>query len=273
MDLYSQRSLLINLLLYKNDYEIQYICYLLYDLLNVSSCEINDNSQTIIYESLPYKIQSYMKDAISYTIKYNNEMNEKYDIHKITLEQQIYMLKANEVVKEKAMAKLKEIKGKPDEFGLKAKQYLEGLIKIPFGVYREEPILKKIKEYNKWYQRFIIILESFFNELQIPKKEKYTNIEILKNIKKIEEFINKNVLDIIEKTLEKQTTKQILQIVQYINSNKIIKKEDKIQISNKRKTDYINKILEFLKNSIITQLEIYDQIYIENPLSLAHFIL
>ena len=271
LDIFSQRNMLINLLLYKNDYEIQYICYLLYDLLNVSSNDNNTpNSQIIIYESLPQKIQSYLKDVVSYTVKYTNEMNEKYDIHKITLEQQIYMLKASEHVKEKAMTKLKEIKGKPDELGLKAKQYLEGLIKIPFGVYREEPILKRIKEYNKWFIRFITVIETFFNELQITKKEKYTNIEMLKIIKNIEQFINTNVLDIIKKSLDKQTLKQIIQIIQSINITKKTKKEEKINISKQTKDNFIKKIIEYLNDNSNIQLEVYDHIHIENPLSLVN---
>ena len=271
LDIFSQRNMLINLLLYNNDYEIQYICYLLYDLLNVSSNDNNTpNSQIIIYESLPQKIQSYLKDVVSYTVKYTNEMNEKYDIHKITLEQQIYMLKASEHVKEKAMAKLKEIKGKPDELGLKAKQYLEGLIKIPFGVYREEPILKRIKEYNKWFIRFITIIESFFNELQISKKEKYTNIEMLKIIKNIEQFINTNVLDIIKSSLEKQTLKQIIQIIQSIKITKKTKKEEKINISKQTKDNFIKKIIEYLNNNLNIQLDVYDHIHIDNPLSLVN---
>ena len=271
LDIFSQRNMLINLLLYNNDYEIQYICYLLYDLLNVSSNDNNaPSSQLIIYDSLPNKIQSYLKDAVSYTVKYTNEMNEKYDIHKITLEQQIYMLKANENVKEKAMTKLKEIKGKPDELSLKAKQYLEGLIKIPFGVYREEPILKRIKEYNKWFIRFITVIETFFNDLQITKKEKYTNIEMLKNIKTIEQFIKTNVLNIVKNSLEKQTIKQIMQIIQSINLTKKIKKEDKITISKQTKELFIKRVIDFLNENPTTQLEVYDQIHIENPLSLVN---
>ena len=46
-------------------------------------------------------------------------------------------MKADEKIKEKAILKLKEIKGKPDQMGLKAKQYIEGLLKIPFNIYRE----------------------------------------------------------------------------------------------------------------------------------------
>ena len=39
------------------------------------------------------------------------------------------------------MLKLKEVKNKSEDSGTKARQYLEALLKIPFGVYREEPVL------------------------------------------------------------------------------------------------------------------------------------
>jgi hypothetical protein len=165
LDLYSQRNMLINLLTYNIDQEIQYICYLLYDLITANTGDSENSENISIYESLPWKIKSNFKDVVKYTIKNTSDMLQKYDINKITLEQQIYLLKANEVVKEKAIAKLKEIKGKPDELGTKAKQYLEGLIKIPFGIYREEPILKKMKDINKWFLRSITIISQLFPEL------------------------------------------------------------------------------------------------------------
>ena len=43
--------------------------------------------------------------------------------------------------------KLKEIKSKPEDSGGKAKHYLEGLLKIPFGIYCTEPILNKIPDF------------------------------------------------------------------------------------------------------------------------------
>ena len=45
------------------------------------------------------------------------------------------------LVKEKAMTKLKEVKAKSEDSGSKAKQYLDGLLKIPFGIFKKEPAL------------------------------------------------------------------------------------------------------------------------------------
>ena len=51
----------------------------------------------------------------------------------------------------------KEIKNKPDDSGIKAKQYLEGLLKIPFNNYKEEPVLKIAKNKNKNFINLIIL--------------------------------------------------------------------------------------------------------------------
>ena len=65
---------------------------------------------------------------------------------KIPIEQQICLLKANDSVKEKAMVKLKELKAKSEDSGSKARQYLDGLLKIPFGIYNREPIMELLKK-------------------------------------------------------------------------------------------------------------------------------
>jgi hypothetical protein len=95
LDIYSQRSMLIHLLIYNIDDEIQYICYLLYDLLTANTNDSTDNKlQAFMYESLPWNIKNYFKDVVKYTMKYTNDIIQKYDIHRISLEQQIYLLKA-----------------------------------------------------------------------------------------------------------------------------------------------------------------------------------
>ena len=275
-DPYLQRSVLITLLTYKNDDEIQYLCYILNDLILSNNSEESNNLH-YIYDSLPYNLKKNMKNAIKYTVKYTNEMLQKYDLHKITLEQQIYLMKANDVVKEKAIAKLKEIKSRSDETGLKAKQYLEGLLKIPFNVYREEPILKKIKEINKVFNRFISSTEQLFpdekvdNKKEEEKKEKYSIIEIIKTVRNKEDFLNNNVLECIEKTISTQTNKQVLNIIHHINTIKKSKKEKKLQITNKSKKEYIYDIINYVtqnKNDKVIVSDIFDIVHTDIPISL-----
>ena len=165
LDLYTQRSMLINLLLYKQDDEIQYICYLLYELVAMK------DSEDLLYNTLPWKLKQGFNELIKCSSKKANDIMKKYEANQVTLEQQIYLMKANDSIKEKAMLKLKEIKGKPDEMCLKAKQYIEGLLKIPFGMYREEPLLKKVKELNDWYARIMNVIRKVYSRFDYYKKD------------------------------------------------------------------------------------------------------
>ena len=58
-------------------------------------------------------------------------------------------MKVSESVKEKAMIKLKEVKAKSEDSGSKARQFLDGLLKIPFGVYKQEHMLNSLKIHSR----------------------------------------------------------------------------------------------------------------------------
>ena len=185
-DMYTKRNILINLLICSSNYENQYLAYLLYDILsNDSNGNVDTQEQTILFDSFPWSIKQYFKQAMKKTIQYTNELSN-FDINKIPLEQQICLLKASDSVKEKAMMKLKEVKAKSEDSGSKARQYLDALLKIPFNVYRREPILNvmdKIKtQFRDTCKKHNIC--TVFPE--IPNKEKYTSIEVLKYVKKIQ---------------------------------------------------------------------------------------
>ena len=185
-DMYNKRNTLVSLLVRSSNYENQYLAYLLYDLLsNDSNGNVDTQEQTILFDSFPWNVKQSFKQAMKKTIQYTNELSN-FDINKIPLEQQICLLKAADSVKEKAMMKLKEVKAKSEDSGSKARQYLDGLLKIPFGVYKREPILNMMekirsnfKEMHKKHS-----LEKIFHDIKI--KDKYTSIEVLKYIKKIQ---------------------------------------------------------------------------------------
>ena len=185
-DMYNKRNTLISLLIRSSNYENQYLAYLLYDLLsNDSNGNVDTQEQTILYDSFPWTIKQSFKQAMKKTIQYTNELSN-FDINKIPLEQQICLMKASDNVKEKAMMKLKEVKAKSEDSGSKARQYLDGLLKIPFGVYKREPILNIMdivrNNFKDMYKKYNI--DTIFPE--IKPKDKYTSIEILKHIKKIQ---------------------------------------------------------------------------------------
>ena len=200
-DLYKQRTILIQLLLKHNDPEFKYLSYLLYDLLsNDSNGDVDTHDQTLLYDSLPWNVKKFFRDAMTNTIKYTSNLNN-FNMSDIPIEQQICMLKVDDKVKEKAMVKLKEIKAKSEDSGSKARQFLDGLLKIPFGVYRKEELLDYIdvikKEYNimvKYIQEHddMFTVENVTSNIDVMKCCHYiknTYLHTLKN-KQINRLIN-----------------------------------------------------------------------------------
>lgn len=279
LDAYSQRGMILNLLRYDNDADVNYISYLLYEVLSLNLSENNETKQMqSLYESLPWKIKITFKDVLKKSITAANEVMQKYDVSQISLEQQIYLLKADDIVKEKAMLKIKEIKGKPDEMGLKAKQYLEGLIKIPFGVYREEPALKEIKILNEWYRRLLSVVKIIFPKFNLPIKKMYTTLDILNGTKSLIKYSNDNIGPIVQGVLDNMCLKQINEIIQHINAyNKSHSLGSRMMISNQTKMMQMNKIVEYIDKTKSVNpnaiYELYDKIVTDTSMSLMHTII
>jgi len=217
MDLFNQRKFLIHLLTYNKDSEIQYAAYILYDLLTPlknSTDNIDSDRQNLIYSSLPWNVKMYFKDSMKCSMNYSNDI-EKGDLSRITLEQQVILMKASDIVKEKAFLKLKEIKGKPEDQGSKSKQYLEGLLRIPFGIYKKEPVLMKIDKLNCYFK----ILET--NILFMPfslKKEKYTVFEIVKQIKEFKTNQGTKLVDFLKQQLKEMNKHTLINLLTELDS-------------------------------------------------------
>ena len=237
-DLFSKRITIIQLLIKSNKHDNQYLAYLLYDLLSndtnnaVSAATntmniIDTAEQTMLFDSFPWSIKQYFKDAMKQTIQYTNELTN-FDNQKIPLEQQICLLKAPDSVKEKAMQKLKEIKAKSEDSGSKARQYLDGLLKIPFNIYRREPILNLMNE----------IKSDFNNIYKKGLKENnndnyaYTSLEIVHYLKQLTSQVipsqvipSQLTLSQLQKTSKSELIDHVLKVNAFIIKNKLTNKK------------------------------------------------
>lgn len=84
-DLFSKRNTLLYLLIKTDNYENQYLAYLLYDLLsNDVNGIIDSEEQTILFDSFPWNIKQIFKKAMKNTINYTNELSN-FDMNKIPL--------------------------------------------------------------------------------------------------------------------------------------------------------------------------------------------
>ena len=283
MDVSSQRTMLINLLAYNIDDEVRYITYMLYDVItanNVSGSTSNQNyvvgetldtkDQILIYDSFPWPAKMQFKDVMKFTVKYTQEMINKYDINRISIEQQIYLMKVPEYIKEKAMVKLKEIKGKGDDNSSKAKQYLEGLLKIPFGVYKEEPILKRVKANNAHFIQLLTKLNVWTNGVTpniYPKKPRYTNIELLKYTTSIFGELNKQMDGFILNALNTSQIKIVENMSKYIQE--YINTDGLSFVFSKKKKELRQQIYNFLHANPIYKPKIYNFITNDSRASLS----
>jgi ATP-dependent Lon protease len=188
-DIFVKRSTLLHLLIDYDNYENQYLAYLLYDLLsNDYNGSVDTKEQIMMFNSFPWSIKRKFFESMKNTMQYTSDLNN-INISKIPLEQQITLLQVSEAVKEKAMAKLKEVKSKSEDSGTKARQYLEGLLKIPFGIYRKEPVLNIVNQikikFNDFYKANNI--DKTFPDIII--KENFTSVEIIQAVIKMQENI------------------------------------------------------------------------------------
>jgi len=227
-DLFMKRELIIQLLLDNNNFEHQQLACLLYDLL---SNDVNGNDQELMFEYFPWYIKKQLLKPMLYS------KNASLLEMKIPLEHQISLLKTTDTVKEKAFAKLKEIKNKHDDNGSKARQYLEGLLKIPFSIYKREPILCIMGT----------IRDKFHGMSGVKKK--YTNLEIMKYIQ-----LNENDLNSFKCILDAYEKPKLIQLIMKMNALSTSAK--KISYSGKGKTKSVLKqciIEEFSKDRKLYQ--------------------
>ena len=250
-DIFMKRSILIQLLIKIDKYDNQYLAYLLYDLLSTdTNGTIDTQEQTLLFDSFPWLIKQYFKDAMRRTVQYTNELSN-FDIQKIPLEQQICLLKVSDVVKEKAMQKLKEIKSKSDDSGSKARQYLDGLLKIPFNIYRREPILNVMNDIKQMFSKMLQVN----NITNTTIKCKYTNLEILTSLKSIK---NDNLS--FDKKVELLSCGKLKTLV--IKINEIICKNGlkykKLKVNNRNMKERQNDICTFVQinKNLLKDLEL-----------------
>ena len=258
-DLYSQRLVLILMLSRMEVDNFKYLAYLLYDLLsNDNNGSIDSIDQRLLYDSLPWRIKSNFKVAMAETIDYTNTLI-KFEQSKIPLEQQICLLKTTDAIKEKAMSKLREIKSKSEDSGSKSRQYLDGLLRIPFGTYRKEDILT-ISSVTKDMFKSVVTDVNTLQLLSLDENYLYNNLEIKKNIKNLNNQLGiDSIVELLKKSIGKMVKTQIVTLVTYIND---VIKADKLSVTKLVTTGKkLPEIKSMLKKFVDTNKTVIDVVY------------
>jgi len=260
-ELYDKRNTLIVLLFNTAEDDCHYLAYLLYDLLSNDINGIVDTyEQTTIYDSLPYNIKKYFRDIMKKIVNYTNKLTN-VNVSKISLEQRICLMKVNDVVKEKAMVKLREVKMKAEDTGSKAMQFLEGLLKIPFEIYKEEPILKLMGQSVRCFSALVARLgqQKEVPELPFPVKAEYTSLEIQHYLPRLlatyKAYVYTSLLQLAKQNINNCNKKHLLEY--YEKLKPLLKKEkNEIQCSGKTikklREEFIQCLEECLNKETLT---------------------
>jgi ATP-dependent Lon protease len=261
-----------------------YIAYILYDIFsykidNNSSTQVNkspgdinvnmnedtyninvDINKTKLYEYLHWKLKIKLKHIfnemlqIQKTILNFTEDNIPYD-------KRIQLMNTIDSVKAKALEKLKEINSSKGESNAKAQQYLDGLLKIPFGIYKRESIMKSLELFVDKVRGKLIGIVKYIGSSESKKYIQHT--ELFSNINsscnkliqmdhitsKDIETSTKYVLDELDNCTKLNYSKKELNKYKKDDLIHIINSETSIKIKGKgRKNDLIKLILNYQKN-------------------------
>ena len=205
-DIEKQRYILYVLLLDSKNNINNYIVDLLIDLL-VSDSNTDKKIRQYLLDTLPWTIKKYINNEYQLNIEYTEDY--EYNLEDIPLDKQIKLMKTSNEIKSKAFEKLKEINNtKNGESTAKAQQYLEGLLKVPFGTFKKQVILCKLEElimkYNKIKDEILLNLK-LLQENNILSDKGLHSIEDIYNIINEPEYKKLNSLDISRKKQKLQT--------------------------------------------------------------------
>jgi endopeptidase La len=264
ISLYEQRYILLALLMDESSMDSKYMAYLLYDLLSNDSNEVVDTmEQKLLSNSFSWYMKKKFKTSMKHTLDYTKKLSTD-DNNKVPLEQQICLMKAPVNVKEKAIIKLKEIKSKSEDSGSKARQYLEGMLKIPFEIYRKETILNIVPSIKTKYLNIRDQLEKY--NIPLENEQCESAFQMISYINKINIAFNdvllseqfETIISVLHSGKRKQLVERIKQLNQVFESHDM---KVKISHSGKNISELQECIREMLHACILKKPEIMNDIY------------
>lgn len=133
-----------------------------YQGLPIESATVHTSwEQFQLYQWLPFPFKREMRRILRETLDKAIMLEgiPEDPAEQMPMEQRISMMAVSDSVKRRALTKWREVKLKQDEQSSKAKQYVEGLLKIPFGMYREEPCLRLFDQVDETNDSYTTMLE------------------------------------------------------------------------------------------------------------------
>jgi ATP-dependent Lon protease len=163
--------------LFMSDEENKKLGFILFDVLQTKEDRGLANE---IYTSLHYSIREELEEC-RIEMKETESKLKKLTESDIPYEKRIMMMKSDDDTKSKAMEKLKSFKNNMQGDN-KSQTWLDGLLKIPFGIYKENPILNFKTQFSDKINQ------------QYPDRDVYSEHQINEFIKDLKNGDNNNSL-------------------------------------------------------------------------------
>jgi len=278
-NLQDQRKILTLFLIFDSN-ETKHLAYLLYDMITTSSDSIKPQFMAdAIFKSLHWSVQKKFKIAHKNVEDYRKQLLTLNEDN-ISYEDRIIQMKVPDNVKSKALDKLKEVNINKDS--VKAQNYLDGLLKIPFGNYKKEKILSFLEEFSKNIKNLVNeCTESIKNindidetivliKIKLTEIFDYYNNDNFETENKLDELLSKieNKLKDINNFIAKDSNYASLDNDIYplmkSESSTSLNKLDKIKLLNDKinncdddnnNEDFLNKIEVEISDNIKKELE------------------
>jgi ATP-dependent Lon protease len=165
MSIDKQQRLIEILLMDSDEKESALLSAMIYDFLMTDP--ISSVQYSLLYTNIHITLQRQLRES---RIKINEvQASGEFNEESVSYEKRIQMMKAPDYVKRKALDKWKEVnhsKNGGDNGNAKAMQYLEGLLKVPFGIYKKETIRVKFDELKLRYEKFLAQLRKEIKDVE-----------------------------------------------------------------------------------------------------------
>ena len=225
--LYMQREILTLFLLTEHDSDTQYLAYLMYDMISQESYLLKPQPLAEeIYNNLHWMIRKRFRVVIENIHQYTKQLTN-FNESDINYESRIVLMKADDSVKKKAMEKFKEVQSKNgNDSNHKAQQYLDGILRIPFGIYQREHIFIFLKQFR---ERLKMYCTQYCSSTEL-KNEMYKHHQCLNEynditFNRIDDFMSKTTTQTQSpQLLDKQKLHQQLDSISYAQLSSIISK-------------------------------------------------
>jgi len=262
-----QRKIIILFLL--SDQESQFTAHIIFDLMSDKTFLYESQYLSdILFDSLHWKVQKIFKVSREH-IELDKKKLENITINNIPYDTRINTLNVSDNIKLRALEKLKEINGSKEN-SIKAQQWLDGFLKIPFNTIKKEPIINFFKNYQNKIENYISIFTikiSEFNYDTLNDKNKFIYNLIIQIIDEYHSILIKsensfgNLIKFIENikiNIENDFEKSIIKIFPNENINNV-----KIETLDNNKIFLLDKfennqsvIDQIITNNIIPSEEI-----------------